>query len=133
MSPAKYSPVEHVEQCAVITWCNAMAIKWPEFEHVYAVPNGQQKSPKTAAYFKAEGLKSGVPDLCWPLATHLHHGLYIEMKRRHGGTVSGNQKKWIAFLKEQGYRVEVCRGSNEAIKVLEYHYQEYETGKGLVR
>jgi hypothetical protein len=108
-----------------------MAFRWPEFEYIFAVPNGQFKTHRTASYFKKEGLKSGVPDLCWPLVTARHPGLYIEMKRRTGSVTSDNQKKWHRFLETQGYRVEVCKGSNEAIKVLESHFSEYQDGLSI--
>ena len=35
----------------------------------------------TGGRLRAEGLKSGVPDLCLPSAHGEYHGLYIEMKR----------------------------------------------------
>lgn len=122
---AVYSPSEHVEQSQVISWCNNMAHGYPEFKRVLAIPNGQSKDRKTAQYFKSEGLRSGVPDLFWPLVTTAHPGLFIEMKRRKGGAVSATQKDWIAWLKSQGYRVEVCKGSTEAIRVLSEYWEEY--------
>lgn len=126
MTNARYNPLEHAEQCEVITWCKNMSSRWPEYSFIFAVPNGQSKDYKAASYFKAEGLKAGVPDLCWPLPTEHHHGLFIEMKRRHGGTVSQEQNKWLVWLRGQGYRVEVCKGSTEAIRVLSEYWEEYQ-------
>ena len=51
-------------------------------------------------------------------------GLFIEMKRRRGGVVSSEQKAYIAELRAEGYRVEVCRGCAEAFAVLEDYLAE---------
>jgi hypothetical protein len=78
---------------------------------------------------KDEGVRKGVPDLCLPVPMwgrytddgqiDWYHGLFIEMKKEKGGTVSKEQKEWIELLKKQGYRVEVCKGYEAAVKVLE--------------
>lgn len=43
----------------------------------------------------------------------------IEMKRRKGGTVSPDQKKWLKILNEAGIEAVVCRGFDEAKKFVE--------------
>ena len=45
-------------------------------------------------------------------------GLFIELKRLKGGTVSPEQKAMHELFRAQGYRVEVCRGSDAAIKCI---------------
>lgn len=72
-----------------------------------------------AARFKAMGVKPGVPDLCLAVPRNGYHGLYIEMKRREGGKLSADQKKWIDGLQENGYCVQRCDGCHEAEAVLE--------------
>jgi hypothetical protein len=52
-------------------------------------------------------------------AIEIYHGLYIEMKRSKGGTVSPEQKVWISLLKQQGYEAIVCRGADEAKQAIE--------------
>jgi hypothetical protein len=44
--------------------------------------------------------------------------LFIELKRRRGGVVSLDQQAVHDLLRDQGYRVEVCRGAEEAIRVI---------------
>ena len=90
----------------------------PELNLLYHIPNEGKRSVKTGARMKAEGLKKGVPDVCLPVARGGCHGLYIELKRQRGGTVSELQKEWITALTEQGYKAVVCRGADEAIKVI---------------
>ena len=68
---------------------------------------------------KAQGLRPGVPDICLPMVTDQYPGLYIEMKRSKGASrLSDNQKDFILYAKEQGYRVEVCYGTEQAIDVI---------------
>lgn len=59
---------------------------------------------------KQEGQKPGVPDLVWPIARREHHGLYLELKATKNGRTSPHQKKWLDFLKRQGYRAVVAKG-----------------------
>lgn len=66
---------------------------------------------------KAEGVRSGVPDLCLPVPRGTYHGLYIENKAGKGNE-SDNQKTWIAFLKQQGYYVVTSYSPDIAKQVL---------------
>lgn len=47
-----------------------------------------------------------------------YNGLYIELKRLRGSTVSAAQKQWIARLRDAGYAVEVCKGWEAAAAVI---------------
>ena len=118
-------PTEHEEQVTVVQWAAAHEHVEPFLGLLHAIPNagaGAQKGQ--AGKMKAEGVKAGVPDLCLPVEGWDDEkwqrvpGLYIEMKRRKGGRVSDDQRKWIEWLCEQGYRVEVCKGADAAIEVL---------------
>lgn len=107
----------------MVRWADVMTAKYPELAVLYAVPNGARTSIRTARKLKAEGLKAGVPDLCLPVArgidhTSAYHGLYVELKRTRGGTVSPEQRGWHEALRAQGYRVVVARGAAEAIAVI---------------
>ena len=68
---------------------------------------------------KAEGVVAGVPDVFLASPRQGFHGLYIEMKRRKGGSLESSQKDIIARLRQAGYRVEVCKGWLEAREVVE--------------
>ena len=111
-------PLEDTEQRIIFQWAAMEAAARPELGLLYAIPNGGKRAIKTAIALKAQGVKSGVPDMCLPVARGEYHGLYIELKRQRGGTVSDNQKEWITALTGQGYKAEVCRGAEEAIKVI---------------
>lgn len=121
------TPTEHAEQVAVMRWAKDMEVEWPELALLYAIPNFAGRlghaTARHGARLKAEGRKRGVPDLCLPVPrgidhTSVYHGLYVELKRQRGGTVSPEQKQWHAALREQGYRVEVCKGAAAAIDTI---------------
>ena len=64
------------------------------------------------------GVRGGVPDLVLPVPMGGKHGLFIEMKRADGGRLSNNQRLWLGWLNEMGYRAECCHGWQEARDVL---------------
>lgn len=107
-------PSESAEQQALFRWAKVQSGKYPVLRWMYHVPNEGKRSYKTGSRMRAEGLKSGVPDICLPCARGAYHGLYIELKRRKKGTVTDNQKSWIAALDKAGYRAVVCKGWEEA-------------------
>lgn len=111
---ADVTPDEHIEQAHFFRFLGLLAIDNPECGLAYAVPNGARTSMSVAKRLKAEGMKSGVPDICFPVPRFPYHGLYIEMKRAGKSKTSNEQKAWISRLREQGYAVEVCKGFEEA-------------------
>lgn len=118
-NPRQRTP-EHVEQCALMDWARLASKRIPELELLHAVPNGGFRFKATAAAMKREGAVAGVPDLDLPVSRGPWHGLRIEMKAKDG-TVSDAQRWWIARLRAEGYRAEICYGWEEAKRViLEY-------------
>lgn len=114
-------------------WADAQSGKYPELSLMYHIPNGGKRGKAEAGRFRAMGVKSGVPDIFLPFAVQTfnfvgsgkfdvikikYHGLYIELKRLRGGTVSATQKQWIARLRDAGYAVEVCKGWEAAAAVI---------------
>ena len=98
-------PTEHEEQRELVRWFRQT---WPGVR-IFAIPNGGARSPATAGRLKAEGVSSGVPDLFVPA-----WGLWIEMKRAKGGSLSPEQKDWIEYLEGVGYWVIVGKGAEDA-------------------
>lgn len=117
-------PTESQEQQWLMQWARAQSRRWPELGLLYHIPNEGKRSRAGGARLKAEGLKAGVPDLCLPVARGGCHGLYIELKRRKGGVVTAAQTAWMDSLLQQGYMVAVCRGWEEAAKLIEGYLRE---------
>lgn len=107
------TPTEHQEQCALLEWVSLYQGRYPELEMLFAVPNGGQRHIAVARKLKAEGVRAGVPDLFLPVARNGYHGLFVEMKTRTGKT-SPAQRAYFERLRENGYRVAVCRGWESA-------------------
>ncbi len=103
-------PTEHEEQRELVRWFRQTY----KGVRIFAIPNGGARSPATAGRLKAEGVSSGVPDLCIPAWK-----LWVEMKRTKGGSVSPEQKDWIKYLEDVGYCVKVCKGAEDAKKQIQ--------------
>jgi len=114
---------EHAHQCAVMCWAANNFTTWPLLKLLFAIPNGGERNPIVAGRLKAEGVKSGVPDLFLPVARHGFHGLFIEMKKPKG-TIGPNQPQWEADLKAQGYGHLFSYGWEQAASALEWWLTE---------
>ena len=125
--------IEHQEQARLVKWVDEVALEqYPELAWLFAVPNGGRRDAVTGAKLKAEGVKPGVPDLVLPVPRGGYHGLWIEMKTEDG-RMTPEQKEWQGFLRAQGYRADMCRGSREAAQMLLGYLDErlpaYEAGQ----
>jgi hypothetical protein len=103
---------EDEEQALLVAWLRDKGIRH------YAVPNGGKRDIVEAVKFKRTGVSPGVPDLCIPMARSSYHGLYIELKRVSGSTVSEKQEEWINFLRVEGYCAMVAKGAEEAKRIV---------------
>ena len=121
---------EHEEQALLFRWaawfgntphCPKVDVggaKRPVTDFLHAVPNGGYRNIKTAAILKTEGVKRGVPDVVLPYPCGKYHGLYIEMKRKKGGTLSREQRLWLEYLNSVGYLAVCCKGFEQASAVI---------------
>lgn len=106
---------EDEEQKQLIQWCRTD----PKWQYLFHIPNESVGGKGWLIRNRQLGVKSGVPDLFYPVPIGSYHGLFIEMKRKQGGVLSEAQKRWVKALRSLGYRVEVCKGWEEARAVLE--------------
>ena len=107
------------EQKLLFQWAELQSGKYPELSVMYAIPNGGTRNIKEACNLKLQGVKPGVPDICLPVPRNGYGSLYIEMKRRKGGTVSDNQRMWINSLESFGNKAAICKGFEEAKEAVE--------------
>jgi hypothetical protein len=101
---------EHDEQVLLVKWLEAKGIRF------FAVPNGGERNIIVATRLKAEGVRSGAPDLIvfMPKVT-----VGLELKTKNG-KVSENQKDWLSFLYDRPGWTSFCAfGVDEAIEFLE--------------
>lgn len=114
---------EHAEQAALFCWINRKKHYHPELEWIFAIPNGGSRDKITAGKLKAEGVTKGVFDLFVPYPKGLYHGLWIEMKKRTGGVVSPDQKKFGKEMCARGYHAVVCYSWEEAVDVISAYFE----------
>jgi hypothetical protein len=67
---------------------------------------------------KAEGARSGVPDVCCAIAREHYHGLFLEFKKTKTGRVEADQVDWHNRLFNAGYKIEVVYTWVEARKIV---------------
>ena len=121
---------EDGHQVVLFQWAALAKCKYPELAWLYAVPNGGLRSKAVAGKLKAQGVKSGVPDIQLDVARQGFHGLRIELKvpevkavpgitkRKAPGRTSVEQDAWLEQLRAQGYRAEVAYGWSDAMEIL---------------
>lgn len=116
---------EAADQRALFYWMWANRGKHKALSLAYAIPNGGLRNKAVAGKLKAEGVKSGVPDIClpWPMhGSQWPHGqgygaLYIELK--HGDNKpTEEQKWWMTELNAAGNLAVVCYGWESAARMV---------------
>lgn len=109
LSPEQYakSGTEHAHQVALFMWASMNFLAYPMLRFMFAIPNGGLRNKATAGRLKAEGVKSGVPDVMLPYPHGKYAGLFIEMKKDKG-RISENQSDWMRYLTAHNYSVVTC-------------------------
>lgn len=113
---------EHEIQAAAIAF---LRDNYPHIAaRLYAIPNGGARNIITGVRLKAEGVRRGVPDLCYPVPVFPLCGLYIEVKTPTG-RISKEQMAELEMLELDGYAVAVCRSADDIVKtILEYRSRD---------
>lgn len=106
--------IEHQIQKAIAQYLDLLGLCW------WAVPNGGRRNIGTAKKLKAEGVKSGIPDI-----TLIYKGKYfgIEVKKPKTETPKGSlskvQKNRIAQIQDSGGVVGVAYSVVDVEKLLQ--------------
>ena len=87
-----------------------------------ASAGGMRTSYLQAIKMKRTGYVKGFPDLFIYEPNQDFHGLAIEMKKEKGSVASPEQKWWQEQLRNRGYASYICKGSEEAIKVIDEYF-----------
>ncbi len=111
---------ETTEQIKVFNWARSVEDIIPELRLLYHVPNEGKRSQGGGQILKAAGLKSGVPDICLPVARRGFNSLYVEMKYGKNKTTE-KQKEFMAALAAEGARTAVCYSAEEAREMIRWY------------
>lgn len=118
-------------EAAKSSHCNR--VLFPELKWLHHIPNGGSRGDDERSrairggQLKAQGVRTGVADLCLPVRRGQWSGLYIEMKKpsekpkREGskGGVSDEQAEFGKFVQAQGFGWCVCYSWQDAAEVIE--------------
>lgn len=108
-APRPPCPTEAQEGIAIVAACRRMGID------IVHVPNGGYRHVREAMSLQRQGVVAGMPDylILRPLSDGTR--CWIELKRRHGSTVSTAQKQLHSRLRRYGDTVIVAHGAKEAM------------------
>ena len=101
---------EHDEQVRLFK----LSTQYSELDTMFAIPNGGHRSKATAGRLKAEGVKSGVPDIFLPVRSRGYGGMFIEMKVGRNKPTE-NQRDYMFNLSAAGYYCTTCYGADDAL------------------
>jgi hypothetical protein len=108
----KRQPTEHKLQVALLDY---LRIAGRRDLHWFAVPNGGHRHIAEASRLKAEGVRSGTPDLCFMLEGG--KVAWLEMKTAKG-TLGPAQKAFRDLAQRLGHQWGLARSVDEAIVLL---------------
>ena len=113
-------PLERDEHNRVISWAKLMVStgQEPRLRFLRSGFEGLRLTMGVRMQVKRQTVSVGFPDLflavpVWGLKHYC--GLFVELKRLKGGTVSAEQAIMIGDLQSLGYKAIVCRGADHAI------------------
>jgi hypothetical protein len=70
------------------------------------------------------GYVKGFPDLFIYEPRNEYNGLAIEMKKVKGSKIEPEQLQWQEQLRNRGYCSYICKGNEEAIKIIDEYFNE---------
>jgi len=108
---------EDQSQIALVHWLRTMAPRYPLLGLAYHTPNGGYRDPRTAAKFRALGVRPGVWDIFVPVPAP---GLWVEMKAGKN-RLTPDQAKWRDALEPAGYGFVVCYDWLDAARAIGRH------------
>lgn len=117
MKVSKPTASEHQIQSAFFKLVTLYEIKYPQLKLLFAVPNAAKRSMALAAMLKAEGMRSGIPDIMFPFANKSHNGLALEFKSAIGKPTA-NQSEYLSLLEKHNWQCHIVNDSEKALKIL---------------
>lgn len=109
-------PTEHQIQSAFFDRVRMSYGRYPDLEYMRAFPNGGHRHKAVAAKMHAEGVSPGPLDVILPTKSGPYVGLWMEFKRPKN-KLTDEQQKYAAYLRRQGWCVEVVYSEDQAWKV----------------
>lgn len=114
---------EHQLQANFFDWAARQACKYPDLKKMFAIPNGGLRNVIVASKLKREGVKSGIPDVCMPVARGGFIGFWIEFKVGKNKCTPAQVER-IEQLRADGHNVAVCYTLEEGIAAVVWYLKQ---------
>jgi hypothetical protein len=113
-------PTERHEHDKVVSWARLMVStgQEPRLRFLRSGFEGLRLTMGVRMQVKRQSIATGWPDLFLAVPQRYpvpYHGLFLELKRLKGGSVSSEQAIMLGDLQSLGYKAIVCKGSDAAI------------------
>lgn len=113
---------ESREQQIIFEWASWQKNKYPGIEAMYHIANEGKRSASSGSRLKREGLKSGVSDICVPVAKCGYNNLYIELKSGKNRATK-EQLDFISLINKYGGKALVVYEADNAIEVIKAYFE----------
>jgi hypothetical protein len=120
-SEKEVTPEKKIQQ-RFIAWRNMFQRDFPILRSIFAVPNGIWTFKSVAQAMIGQGMTAGIPDIICLAPSHdrKFHALLIEFKTEKGEP-SDEQKFFLQFFADLGYRTTICRNEWTAAQLVNEH------------
>lgn len=112
----------HEEEDEAMLLSNWLSIRGYKFTHIPNETGGSREAIIRAQKMKRQGTSAGFPDYIIYLKNGLT--LHLELKKKKGGSLSPNQRKWRDFLQAFGAEWYKANGRDDAVD----HIQSIDKG-----
>lgn len=119
-------PTERQEHLALMDWVRLQPAIRDVFIHI---ANEYDGGAIKGHVRRILGVRKGVSDFLLPLPRGGFASLWIELKRREGGSERVEQREWIERMRKEGHAAYFCYGCDDAIGVI----KAYLGGHAIVR
>lgn len=106
-------PTEQQESEALAAY---LRIRGYPFTHIPNETGHTPEAKRRAIRMKRAGTSPGFPDY---LVFPNNRRIAIELKRKKGGTVKPEQRKWLEVLAASGFECAIAKGRDEAVEFIE--------------
>lgn len=115
MTNTEFIPKEIDEQANVVEYLELLKAQGKVILYTALPNNTFTRSWKQKAKQKREGVKPGFPDMVIVFKDRV---LFLEMKKKKGGTVRENQWEWLTSLADKNTTSAVANGFDEAKEII---------------
>jgi len=117
-------PLEGNEAITLTEWVRAQGLGrwWVMVPNASKLAGNPGQRAAMVAKMKRQGFYVGASDYFLAMPQRAYHGLWLELKRIKGGSVTPEQKQFHVEMASMGYAVAVCKGFDEARQAINDYF-----------